>query len=219
MTEDVTIYIDGREIKAKAGQSLLRAALDNGVYIPNLCDLRERETPEASCRLCFVELEGVPEPVTSCSTVVEEGMVARTDSWRVRELVAAGFELLMTTHPVDCAACPGNKRCALQEIAKKMKFKLKSGRLPEILRDAPLDLSHPRIGYDSDRCVMCGRCVHVCDVEAGARAIDFIHRGLKMTVGVFGGGSLAESSCISCMRCVEVCPVKAFYEKTKETDV
>ena len=209
----VNLTIDGKQIEAEAGEKLLWAALDNGIYIPHLCAGRGEAEPQASCRICFVEIEGRGEPAVSCNETVRDGMIVRTKTEAVTALVRSAFDLLMSTHPVNCEACPGNNRCALQEIAAKMKFKLKSKRLPEILPSYKIDDSHPDFSFDANRCAHCGKCVHACNEEAGAEAIDFIRRGLATKVGAFEDGPIAESRCISCFRCVEVCPVKAFYFK------
>lgn len=213
MKKTMVLTIDGSRCEAPEGQKLLWAALDNDIFIPHLCAMRERAKPAASCRLCFVEIEGRTGPVTSCTEPVAEGMIVHTRTEAVIELVRAAFDLIMSAHPVNCGECPGNTRCALQEIAKKMKFELKSKRLKEILPDYRIDDSHPEFSFDPNRCVLCGRCVYVCNNEVNAEAIDYSFRGLKTRVEAFGGGPIAESRCISCLRCVEVCPVHAFYMK------
>jgi predicted molibdopterin-dependent oxidoreductase YjgC len=209
----VKLTINGKPVEAAKGEKILWAALDNGIYIPHLCEDRGRKEAAASCRLCFVEVEGKQNLVLGCVEPVFEGMVVNTRSERVLRLVKVGFRLLISTHPVECAECPGNDACALQEIAKKMKFGLNSGRLKKILPNYPIDESHPDFGFDANRCVLCGKCVHECNEVTGAEAINFIRRGIKTKVGTFDDGPIAESSCVSCFNCVEVCPVKAFYYK------
>lgn len=207
------ITIDGKKIEAAEGEKLLFAALDNGIYIPNLCGYRGRVEPATACRLCYVEIEGRPGPVISCAETVQEGMVVRTNTEATLKLSGAAFELIMSTHPVVCGVCPANRRCALQDIARTLKFKLKQKRFPNILTDYPEDESHPDFNFDANRCIHCGKCVYACNEEVKAMAIDFNNRGLRTKVGVFEEGKIIDSPCISCYRCVEVCPVHAFYYK------
>ena len=115
----VTVIIDGREIKAPVGRKVLWVALENGIYIPNLCAVEEYARPPASCRLCFVQVEGREKPVTSCTLPAADGLAVQTRSPRVDRLVRTAFELLLSDHRLQCASCPANKACALQKMARK----------------------------------------------------------------------------------------------------
>jgi bidirectional [NiFe] hydrogenase diaphorase subunit len=209
---DVTLTIDGVEVRAEAGRHVLAVALDAGIDIPHLCGVETGPLPFGACRLCYVEVEGLAEPVTSCTLEARDGLVVRTRSPAVDRLVAAAFHLILSTHPLPCRGCPGHKMCALQDIAKARGLKLRHGRYPTILPGLALDESHPRIGLDPNRCVLCGECIRVC-AEEGVHALDFIGRGLTTRIGTFDGLALAETRCTACMRCVDVCPVKALYER------
>ena len=208
---DVTITIDGKQIQAQAGEILLHRALKEGFFIPSLCAIEGLEPPAASCRLCYVEIEGYKRPVTSCSTRIEDGMVVHTRTDAIDRLVRAGFEMLMSVHRLDCKICEGNRRCALQEIAKKRKVSLRVKRLPKIEPDYPVDESRPEIGFNPNHCVLCGKCVHVCNQVVKKGVLDYTHRGLKMTVGTFDGQPLAEQTCGDCVECAKSCPVGALY--------
>src|SRR3990172_9320683 len=129
----VSITIDGRHITASEGQTLLWAALANGMFIPNLCAMEDAGEPEASCRLCFVEVEGYAQPVTACTEVVREGMVVNTCGPRALRLARTAAELLLASDPLDCGRCPANRACALQRIAVHLGLKLKSRRLRRLL--------------------------------------------------------------------------------------
>ncbi len=214
----ISISIDGRQVEAKPGQKLLRAALDNGIYIPHLCATSE-ERPNAGCRLCFVEIKGVNYPVTSCTRTVEENMVVKTRSERIDRLVKTAFELIMSAHNLKCGECPANKSCALQEIAKKRGLRLKQKRFPSIVRKYKLDDSPEVFAFDRSRCVLCGRCIWADRVEAGVGAIGFANRGINRAVTTFNDLPLAESVCTQCTLCVDACPVGALYYKkdSKET--
>lgn len=210
MSDLVTITIDDRQVQARPGEKLLWAALKNGIYIPHLCALPEIDPPAASCRLCFVEIEGRRGPVTSCTQPVTEGMVVHTRSPRVDRLVATAFELIMSDHRLSCAKCPMNKRCALQKIARERKLRLRPSRLSVLPRPEEVDNSLNTISFDRSRCVLCGRCIWACRQVAGVGAIGFSRRGYKQIVTTFGDVPLAESPCTECGECVKVCPVGAF---------
>jgi bidirectional [NiFe] hydrogenase diaphorase subunit len=208
----VTLTIDGIVVKAPRGEKLLWAALDNGVYIPNLCAIREADLPFGACRLCFVEIEGNRSLVTACTQVVEEGMVVHTNTPRVNQLRRTAFELLLSHHPIDCRNCAKNRNCELQRIASHLRLKLKLQRFRPIPRSMPIDSSHPLFIYNPNKCVLCGKCVWVCN-ERGTGAIDFAFRGIDTRVSTFDNVPLIDSNCNSCLECVEVCPVGALVSK------
>ncbi|MDN5293089.1 MAG: bidirectional [NiFe] hydrogenase diaphorase subunit [Eubacteriales bacterium] len=213
MSRQVTITIDGQQVTAAEGDKLLWVALDHGIYIPHLCGIREKEHPDASCRLCFVEVEGLPNPVTSCTLPVKEGMVVRTRSERVDRLVRTAFELLLSNHRLSCAKCGKNGRCELQKIAQERGLKLKLTRMRSLLVEKPVDDSPEKFYYDPNRCVLCGRCVWADREKAKIGAIGFVRRGMDRRVAAFWEQPLADSPCIECLACVEACPVGALVAK------
>lgn len=210
----VTLTIDGKTVQAAEGSLLLWAALESGIYIPNLCALPERPIPFAGCRLCMVDIEGRPEPVAACTETVREGMVVATRSARVLRLQRSAFALILSAHHLECGLCGKNKRCALQQIAKHLKVPLKPGRLPLLQRELAPDDSHPLFRYDPNKCVLCGKCVWVCNEKVKAGILHFAHRGFETMVTTFGNGPLAQADCTQCLQCVEVCPVGALLAKT-----
>ena len=205
----VSLIIDGREITANEGDKLLWVALDNGIYIPNLCAIRDNLEPSASCRLCFVEIEGKEQPVTACTETVAEGMVVNTRGEKALNLARSGFELLMSVHPVDCAHCFKNKSCELQEIAKHLKAKLKPKHLKPLLRNLPIDDSNPTFTYDPNKCVLCERCVWVCQERLGIGVLGFAYRGFERVVTTFFDEPIGSRPCQGCGNCVRVCPTGA----------
>jgi len=207
------LTIDDKEIEASEGDLLLWVALDNDIYIPNLCGLRERERPDAGCRLCFVEIEGYPEPVTSCTEPVREGMVVNTKTEKVLQLQRTATELILSTHQVDCGHCAKNKKCELQKIARHLKLKLRPKRLRLIPKNLTVDDSHPLFTYDPNKCVLCGRCVWVCKEQQKIGTLNFAYRGFDMMVTTFGRLPFGEAECNQCGKCVEVCPVGALILK------
>lgn len=213
MGKKVTVTVDGKKISAAEGEMLLWAALDNDIYIPHLCGEREeKEHPPTSCRLCFVEVEGRSAPVPACTLPVSEGMVVNTRSERVDTLVAAGFELIMSNHRLECKQCPANGNCALQRIAKARKLKLKPQNLPVLDRNLPVDDSAPGIVYEPNKCVLCGRCIRACR-KTGNGVLGFTRRGFDRLVATFDDRPLGESNCQGCGDCAEACPVGALAKK------
>ena len=208
-----TIIIDGTEIKAKDGESLLWTALDNGFYIPNLCALRGFTPSTASCRLCFVEIEGKPAPVTSCTEQIKDGMVVHLNTVEVKRIRNTAFRLLLSNHAIDCSHCDKNRNCELQNIASNLGLKLKHDKLRKIPRDYPVDSSHALFYYDPNKCVLCGRCIRVCH-ENGTGILEFAFRGISTIVSTFNGIPLAEANCDSCLECVKVCPVGSLVAKS-----
>ncbi|MBP1741062.1 MAG: nuoG2 [Deltaproteobacteria bacterium] len=204
----VKIRVDKNEIEAQEGTKLLQACLDHGIYIPNLCFLAYLEHPPASCRLCFVEIEGMEKPVPSCTIEVREGMAVRTDSPSVRGLQKSAFRLFMSVHHVDCSHCQGNRRCELQRIAKFLRIGLKPGKLEKYLKEPAIIRDHPLIDYYPNRCVLCGKCFHTCFARQGRPMLDFAKRGFNTVISFYGTSS-SGSACETCLACVQVCPVSA----------
>jgi formate dehydrogenase major subunit/NADH-quinone oxidoreductase subunit G len=214
-TKTVSLTINDQKIRALDGEKILWAALDNGIYIPNLCAIRERSEPFAACRLCFVEIEGEDKPVTACTAPVGEGMVVNTKGAKALRLARTALELLLASHPVDCAHCPRNGSCELQKIAKHLRVKLKTKRFRKILPELPVDSSSPLFIYDPNKCVLCGRCVWVCQEKLGKGTIGFAYRGFRRMVTTFGDEPVGKSRCQDCSECVAVCPVGALVFKAR----
>lgn len=213
MSKKVTITIDDQKIGARSGDKLLWTALDNDIYIPHLCAVREEERPNAGCRLCFVEIEGLKHPVTACTRTVEDGMKVTTRSPHVDRLIQTAFDLILSDHNLDCRHCPAHRACSLQEIAKKRGLKLRQGRFKPIERAFEIDDSPEQFAFDRSRCVLCGQCVWADREEAKVGAIGFANRGINRVVTTFKDLPLAESICTQCALCVEACPVGALYYK------
>ncbi len=201
----VTLTIDGKEIKAQAGDKLLWVALENGIYIPNLCAVKDNPESEASCRLCWVEINGLKTAICACTVLVEDGMVVNTKGEKALALTRIGFELLMASHALDCAHCPVNGRCELQKIARTLKCSLKPKLLCRLLKDLPIDESNPLFIYDPNKCVLCGRCVWECRKRQRKALLGFAHRGFNRRLTTFGDEPIGER-CLDCAACVKVCP-------------
>jgi formate dehydrogenase major subunit/NADH-quinone oxidoreductase subunit G len=213
--KQVSLTIDGKRIKAKEGEKILWAALQNNIYIPNLCAIKEKVRPSASCRLCFVEVEGENEPLIACTEPVREGMVVNTRGRNALRLARTSAELILASHPVDCPHCLKSRSCELQKIAKHLGIKLKTKRFRKLERNLPIDESCSLFTYDPNKCVLCGKCVWVCQEKLGIGAIGFTRRGFKRRVSTFRDKPLAETTCAQCAECVKVCPVGALVFKDK----
>ena len=209
----VTLRVDGKQIEAESGMNLLQACLNNDIYIPHLCHLDGMDIPPASCRMCFVEIEGDGKPTTSCTTTVKDRMKVKTDTPAVRRLQRAALRLLLSVHFVDCKNCHANKRCELQTIAKFLKVGLKPKPLERYLKDSDIDVEHPFLNYYPNRCVLCGKCLHVCRDHQGQPVLTFANRGFKTVMSFYAAGDRPSSECEDCTLCVDICPVGALILK------
>jgi formate dehydrogenase major subunit/NADH-quinone oxidoreductase subunit G len=213
MSSDIIkLTIDGTVIKAKTGTKLLFAALDAGIYIPHLCAIRGT-TPQAGCRLCMVEIEGRRRPTTACTEDVADGMVVCTNTEQIRRLQRTALELILASHPIDCKTCPANGTCSLQQIAAFLHIKLKQVRFRNRMPNLPIDDSHPSIGIDPNKCVICGKCIWACVEQKGIGAINWAFRGDRTVITPFGGDLLVNTRCDGDGLCADVCPVGAIWRK------
>ena len=205
----IKIIVDNQGIQVKEGANLLKTCLDHEIYIPNLCYMDMLEHPPASCRLCFVEIEGRHQPVPSCQVEVVENMVVKTDTPAVRQLQQTALELLLSVHHVDCGHCPANKKCELQKIARFLKVGLKPKRLKTFLKDQETMGDHPFLNHHPNRCVLCGKCIQVCRKTHGVPFMDFADRGFATIISFYGPQRPDAVLCEQCLACVEICPVGA----------
>jgi len=204
------ITIDGREIEARDGATVLETALEAGIYVPNLCNDAMLE-PYGACRMCIVEIDGMRGLPTACTTAVSEGMVVRTETETVSKVRRMVCEMLIADHPSDCLSCSSNQQCELQKIAAHLG--IQEQRLPHIDRNAVMDESNPFFVRELAKCVLCGRCVRVCEEVRGVGAIEFAGRGFDSRIASFADLPISESVCESCGECIEQCPVGALYAK------
>jgi NADH dehydrogenase/NADH:ubiquinone oxidoreductase subunit G len=201
------ILVDHREIEVPEGTVLLEACLRHGIYIPNLCYLGGMDPLDASCRLCFVEIDG--KPVPACAVRVFAPLVVKTDTPAVRNLQRSALRLLLSVHDVDCAHCPANKKCALQNLARFLGMSLKPKGLEHYLKEPRIVEDHPVMNYYPNRCVLCGRCVRVCRSKEGRPQMNFVKRGFDTRISFYGMNKETMPTCEDCRKCVEVCPVGA----------
>jgi bidirectional [NiFe] hydrogenase diaphorase subunit len=205
----VTLTINGEMVSAQEGQSLLTVLREQGIGIPTLCHL-EGLSERGGCRLCLVELEGNPKLQASCVTTVQEGMVVSTHSERLVNYRKMILELLFAERNHICAVCVMNGHCELQYQAAVAG--MDHVRYEYLNPDLPMDASHDRFVLDHNRCILCTRCVRVCDEVEGAHTWDVMGRGVNSRVITDLNQPWGSSmSCTSCGKCVQVCPTGALF--------
>ena len=210
----IKLNINGQNIAARPGMTVLEVAQEAGIYIPTLCSDPDLE-PYGGCRLCVVEIEKMRGLPTACTTLATDGMVVRTETAAVSQARRTVIDLLIADHPMDCLTCVKNQRCQLQEAAAYMG--ITERRFPRTDRRLPIDDSNPFFKLDRNYCILCAKCVRACDEITGVNAIEIIDRGYQSRVSTFGDKPLMESICRSCGECVVRCPVAAL--TPKETTV
>ena len=208
-----TLTIDGKEVSAREGETILQVARENGIDIPTLCYL-EGLSPIGACRLCLVEVKGVNRLLPACVTQVEEGMEVVTNSEQLVKYRRLILELLFSERNHTCSVCVVNGHCELQRLAQKLG--VTNVRFPYRHPDLPVDATHDRFVVDHNRCVLCTRCVRVCDEIEGAHVWDLMGRGInsRITADLNQPWGTSET-CTSCGKCVHVCPTGALFEKGK----
>jgi iron-only hydrogenase group A len=211
-----TIQVNNKRITAEKGETILSALNRNGIIIPTLCRMKEF-TPTGACRMCVVEVEGRDRLVTACSQPVEEWMKIKTHSPRVITARKTIVELLLSNHPDDCLYCDRNLNCELQRLSEELNIRERRIRAKKI--KTRLDQSSPAIVRELSKCILCGRCVRVCEEVITSTSLDFINKGSETHVGAAMDKDFNFSSCIHCGQCVLVCPTGALHEKHNISEV
>lgn len=212
----INIEVNGRIIEGKEGEMLLYSLRRAGIHVPTLCHLNDL-FPSGACRLCVVEIEGEKNLVPSCAFPVRPGLKIWTHSERAVQARTTIVELLLANHPDDCLYCERNGSCQLQSMAEELNIHRR--RFIGDRSHHNEDVSSPSIMRDPDKCILCGKCVRVCEEIQGVSAIDFIGRGSKTTVGTAFNDGLNVSSCINCGQCINVCPTGALRERNQIKEV
>ncbi|HAR63800.1 MAG: ferredoxin [Candidatus Margulisiibacteriota bacterium] len=209
-TKMVKLKMDGIDIEVPAGTTLMEAAKKIGVKVPSLC-YHPYLSIEGACRVCIVEIKGMKDFVASCAYPVAEGMEVVTHTPDIRQARRDIVELLLDNHPDECHTCERDHNCELQRLAYSMGLRHKHFKGEK--KKYEKDFSSNAVVRDPEKCILCGRCVRVCQEIQGTCAIDMAHRGFKSTVVPAYEKPFGESVCSSCGQCINVCPTAAFLEK------
>jgi formate dehydrogenase (NADP+) alpha subunit len=234
----LNVTIDNKKVEVRPGLTILQAARENGVYIPSLCTL-EQLPSYGACRLCVVEVDGLRGFPTSCTTPVEDGMIIRTDTAEIKSLRQEVLKLLLSEHPASCLFCteqdeckdyqgtirkvgattgcrycPNDNRCELQQITEKIG--LTETSYPVYYRNFPVEKYDPFYDRDYNLCILCGRCVRVCNDVRLNGTLSFKQRGKQTTIGPAFDRGHAEAGCEFCGACVSVCPTGALSAKVSK---
>lgn len=197
----LTVKINGKEVEVPAGTTILDAAKEAGVHIPVLCH-DSRLNPFGACRVCLVEQVGMPKLQAACTTPVTDKMEIVTESEKLSRVRKTAIELLLINHPLDCPVCDKGGECTLQDLTYEVG--VTKVRFDAVPNDTPVDHTNPFIERDIDRCVLCGRCVRICDEVVNVEAISFLNRGTDTIIGT----SFEQPwNCEYCGQCISVCPV------------
>jgi formate dehydrogenase alpha subunit len=202
----IKLTIDGKSIQAEPNSTVMEAALASGIDIPRLC-FHPDLSVSGGCRLCLVEVEGYENPTTSCGLACQPGMNIQTQSDQLTELRHDIIDVFVSEHPLDCVTCEKSGTCQLQKYAYEYD-----------VTETSLTFESPRTLFQDDNpffirdhkyCILCGRCVRVCDEIVGVHAIDFAGRGIESHIATPFDGPMLDSTCVFCGNCIQVCPTAA----------
>jgi bidirectional [NiFe] hydrogenase diaphorase subunit len=207
----VTFSMDGHHVSARDDQTIIEVAGENKTFIPKLCSVTGL-SQYGGCRMCLVEVEGTNKLLAACTTKVSEGMEVRTATPKLAEYRRMILELLFAERNHVCSVCVSNGHCELQWLAQELG--IDHIRYPYIYPKLAVDASHSRFVIDHNRCILCTRCVRVCDEVEGAHTWDMMGRGAQCMVITDLAQPWGEAaSCTSCGKCVQLCPTGALSEK------
>lgn len=212
----ILLQVNGRHIEAEKGETLLSALNRHGLQVPTICSMKDL-SPSGACRMCVVEVEGRDKLIPACSFPIEAAMNIQTHSPRVLRARKTNVELLLSNHPDDCLYCERNGSCELQNLAEDLN--IRERRIPGKKSPHKIDRSSPAIVRDPSKCILCGRCVRVCEEIMHTSTLDFAHRGEDLRIATTMAKPLHFSNCTSCGQCTITCPTGALIEHAQFPDL
>ena len=206
----IKVVINGKGVDCEEGKTVLEVCREAGIFVPTLC-FDERMEPYGACRLCLVEIKGIPKPLSSCTTPIQDGMEITTESENLTELRKTVLSLILSNHPNDCMCCEKSGDCALQDLAYM--YNISPGQYEGERWDMPVKDDNPFISFDPKKCILCGRCVNICKDVMLKGGIDMTGRGFYAKPDTAFGKPLSPENCLFCGQCVSTCPTGALVEK------
>jgi len=205
---DVTITVDGKKITAPAGTLLIEACKTAGIEVPSFCYYPGLSL-QAACRMCVVRIEKMPKLQTACTVPITEGMVVTTESDEVKQARKATIELLLGNHPLDCPVCDAGGECELQDMT--FKYGAAESKFMEAKQHKEEQQWSPVVFFDRPRCILCYRCVRVCNEGMDVAALGIQNRAANSVIAPNMGDHL---DCEECGMCIDICPVGALTSGT-----
>jgi len=208
---EITLTVNGKQVKGKAGDTVLEVCKANGIDVPTLCHL-DGLSDVGACRMCVVEIEKERRPVPSCTYPAREGLVVQTNTEKLEKYRRQILELIFTEHNHFCMFCEKSGDCELQALGYR--YQMDNVRYPYTFPSLSVDSLNDYIAIDHNRCILCGRCIRACNEVAAVHTLDFANRGWRTEVAADLNQSLGESSsCLNCGPCVQACPTGAIFNK------